>query len=126
MGAGPPRPGRPQEIAYYLAYAPVGTSAVELVRVAGARWAIEGCFQTARNECGLGEYEVRRYPGWYRHITLAMLAHFFLTATAAAAGSKKGQQKRPGALTTLTVEEVRRLLAAHCPRNLGADVATAR
>ncbi|MFJ2591207.1 hypothetical protein ACIO3Q_42845, partial [Streptomyces sp. NPDC087538] len=27
----------------------------------------------------------RRYPGWYRHITLAMLAHAFLTALAAQA-----------------------------------------
>ncbi len=40
--------------------------------------------QAAKNECGLDEYEVRRYPGWYRHITLAMLAHAFLAAMAAA------------------------------------------
>ncbi len=46
------------------------------------RWAIEECFQAAKNECGLDQYEVRRYVGWYRHITLAMLAHAFLAATA--------------------------------------------
>ncbi|MEU1630533.1 hypothetical protein ABZ746_35665, partial [Streptomyces sp. NPDC020096] len=40
-------------------------------------------FQAAKNECGLDQYEVRRYPGWYRHITLAMLAHAFLAAMAA-------------------------------------------
>jgi SRSO17 transposase len=50
---------------------PCGT----LVRIAGMRWAIEECFQAAKNECGLDQYEVRRYVGWYRHITLAMLAH---------------------------------------------------
>lgn len=47
------------------------------MRVAGARWAIEECFQAAKNECGLDQYEVRRYVGWYWHITLAMLAHAY-------------------------------------------------
>ncbi len=35
----------------------------------------------AKNECGLDQYEVRRYVGWQRHITLAMLAHPFLAVT---------------------------------------------
>lgn len=83
---------RPDEIAYYLAYAPTGTTVTELVRIAGTRWAIEEGFQAAKNECGLDQYEVRRYPGWYRHITLAMLAHAFFAAMAAAAGN--GPQKR--------------------------------
>lgn len=75
----------PGELAYYLAYAPVDAGIAELARVAGSRWAIEECFQAAKNECGLDEYEVRRYVGWYRHITLAMLAHAFLTVLAAQA-----------------------------------------
>jgi SRSO17 transposase len=79
---------KPDEIAYYLAYAPLETTVQELVRVAGARWAIEECFQAAKNECGLDQYEVRRYVGWYRHVTLAMLAHAFLTVTAHHAGEK--------------------------------------
>jgi hypothetical protein len=45
--------------------------------------AIEKTFQTAKNEVGLDHYQVRRYPGWHRHITLAMLAHAFLTFTRA-------------------------------------------
>ena len=28
---------------------------------------------------GLDQYEVRRWDGWYRHITLAMLAHAYLS-----------------------------------------------
>ncbi|MFH8590154.1 hypothetical protein ACH4GP_38275, partial [Streptomyces celluloflavus] len=55
----------------------------QLIAVAGARWAIEACFQSAKGECGLDHYQVRRYQGWYRHITLAMAAHAFLTATRA-------------------------------------------
>lgn len=74
---------RPDEIAYYFAYAPVACTVADLARVAGMRWAIEECFQAAKNECGLDEYEVRRYVGWYRHITLAMLAHAFLAGLAA-------------------------------------------
>ncbi|MEU9671717.1 hypothetical protein AB0E25_40645 [Streptomyces bobili] len=61
---------RPDEIAYYLGYAPLDVGVDELVRVAGFRWAIEECFQAAKNECGLDEYEVRRYVGWYRHMGL--------------------------------------------------------
>jgi SRSO17 transposase len=76
----------PGELAYYLAYAPGGIEIAELAHIAGSRWAIEECFQAAKNECGLDEYEVRRYPGWYRHITLAMLAHAVLTALAAQTG----------------------------------------
>ncbi|MEU2718524.1 IS701 family transposase [Streptomyces sp. NPDC007205] len=44
---------RTDDIAYYLAHAPTGTSVSELVEVAGSRWAIEACFQSAPNECDL-------------------------------------------------------------------------
>jgi SRSO17 transposase len=68
------------ECAYYLCYAPVGKDTIEaLVRVAGERWKIEQCFQTAKGECGLDHYEVRHWRGWYRHITLSMLAHAVLS-----------------------------------------------
>ena len=49
----------------------------ELVQVAGRRWAIEECFEAAKGPVGLDQYEVRRWDGWYRHITLAMLAHAY-------------------------------------------------
>jgi SRSO17 transposase len=76
------------ELAFYRCHAPAGASLHELVRVAGARWAIEECFQAAKNETGLDEYEVRRYDAWYRHITLSMLAHAWLAAQAAHAAEK--------------------------------------
>jgi SRSO17 transposase len=62
---------------------PLVTGDDELIWVAGARWAVEDCFQTAKNEVGLDHYQVRRYDAWYRHITLAMLAHTYLAVTAA-------------------------------------------
>jgi SRSO17 transposase len=72
-----------QERAYYLCAAPAGTGDEELIRVAGARWAVEECFQSAKNETGLDQYQVRRYDAWYRHVTLAVLAHAYLAVTAA-------------------------------------------
>ncbi|SCK52026.1 DDE superfamily endonuclease [Streptomyces sp. LamerLS-316] len=65
---------RPKEISYYIAYCPAETTLHELIRLAGIRWADEECFQTAMQECGLDDYEVRRYPGRHRHVPLAMAA----------------------------------------------------
>src|SRR4051794_33903695 len=76
----------PSDVAYYLAAAPARTPLRALARIAGTRWAIEETFQTAKSEVGLDHYQVRRWPGWYRHITLAMLAHAFLTITRAGTG----------------------------------------
>ncbi|MCZ0999408.1 IS701 family transposase [Streptomyces mirabilis] len=62
-----------------IAYCPADTTLDELIQIAGSRWAVEECFQTAKQECGLDDYQVRRYPGWHRHMTLAMAAHACLT-----------------------------------------------
>lgn len=78
----------PTDIAYYVCYGKRGTRLRELVRVAGARWAIEESFQTAKNEVGLDNYQVRRYDAWYAHITLAMATAAFLAATRAAEAEK--------------------------------------
>ncbi|MCI0690201.1 MAG: IS701 family transposase [Sporichthyaceae bacterium] len=79
------RPVGDGEHAYFLCHTPTPTPLAELVRVAGSRWAIEECFQSAKNETGLDHYQVRRYDAWYRHITLSMLAHAFLAVLAGAA-----------------------------------------
>jgi len=88
----------PTDLAYYLCHGPERTPLHELVRVAGARWAIEETFQTAKGQVGLDQYQVRRYDSWYRHITLVMLAHAFLTVTTAQtnaeAGGKRGLPAR--------------------------------
>ncbi|WP_449657850.1 IS701 family transposase [Streptomyces lancefieldiae] len=76
------------ERAYYLVHAPANTPQTEIVRAAGARWAIEECFQAAKNEAGLDHYQVRQYPAWYRHITLAMAAAAHLTAVRTTTGEK--------------------------------------
>jgi len=67
------------ELTYYAVFAPADTALSTLVHVAGQRWTIEACLEVAKNEVGLDEYEVRHWHGWYRHITLSMLALAFLT-----------------------------------------------
>jgi SRSO17 transposase len=81
----------PTEIAYYVCFGRRGTRLRELVRVAGSRWAVEESFQTAKNEVGLDQYQVRRYDAWYAHITLAMTAAAFLVITRALEAAKGGQ-----------------------------------
>jgi SRSO17 transposase len=78
------------ELAHYLCFCPPESSLADLVAVAGRRWAIEESFQTAKGEVGLDHYQVRRYEAWYRHITLACLAHAYLTVTRAARDGEKG------------------------------------
>jgi hypothetical protein len=61
----------------------------ERVRVAGTRWTVENCFETAKGEVGLDEYAVRSWTGWHRHITLALFALADLAVLRKAAGGEK-------------------------------------
>ncbi len=70
------------ELAFYHCHNPHHAGFGELVHVAGARWPIEECFGSGKNEAGLDNYQVRTWNAWHRHITLAMLAHTFLAVTA--------------------------------------------
>jgi SRSO17 transposase len=85
-----------RERAYYVVFAPAAATLAEVVRVAGARWRIEQAFEAAKQEVGLDEYEVRKYDGWYRYVTLALFAHAFLAvARARAAPRKRGARHGP-------------------------------
>jgi SRSO17 transposase len=84
------------KLAYYVCHAPHGTSLEALVRVAGMRWTIEECFEAAKGEVGLDQYEVRSWHGWYRHITLSMFAHAYLAALSAHQVDMNGFKKKPG------------------------------
>jgi SRSO17 transposase len=65
---------RPAERAYFLARGPADTARAALIRVAGTRWRVEECLELAKGDCGLDEYEVRSWTGWYRHVTLSLFA----------------------------------------------------
>ena len=85
------------EVSYYVVGGPKKTSLAQMARVAGTRWAIEESFETGKGEVGLDHYEVRSWTGWYRHITLAMLAHAYLTVMRArAVAEETGAEKKLG------------------------------
>jgi SRSO17 transposase len=89
----------PKERAYYRVFAPAETTLQEMVAVAGKRWAVEECFAMAKGEVGLDQYEVRSGTGWYRHVTLSLLAHAYLTVVRAQVLGKTPQKRRRPAKT---------------------------
>lgn len=70
----------PSEVAWYLSNAPLEISLATLAHVASTRFVIEQLFGEAKDDVGLDHYEVRSWPAWHRHITLAMLAHTWLAS----------------------------------------------
>jgi SRSO17 transposase len=104
----------PHDMAYYMVFGPANTSVATLARVAGMRWTVEECFEVAKQEVGLDDYEVRSWHGWYRHITLAMLALAFLVAmrvklNASPPPTGHDASSRPG--VALSVCEIRHLIS---------------
>ena len=103
----------PTELAYYLVYAPPATPLPIMVLAIGARWRIEEDLE-ATKDLGLDHYEVRSYLGWYRHITLVLLAYAFLVGICVQDRSQHGppEESIPSSpLRALTPSEVQHLLA---------------
>ena len=63
---------------YYLSNADADTPLKDFARVAKAEHRIEECFQRAKSEAGLGDYQVRNWIGWQHHQTLSLIAAWFL------------------------------------------------
>jgi hypothetical protein len=91
----------------YVCNAPASVSLETLARLSGMRWPMEMCFEASKQYLGMGDYEVRSWRGWHQHMTLGILAHFFLGPSAAAV--KKN-------VRGLTVPQVHLLLMAVLPR----------
>jgi len=66
------------ELKTYVCNAPATTSLETLARLSGMRWPIETCFEEGKQYLGMGDYEVRSWRGWHHHMTLCILAHFFV------------------------------------------------
>lgn len=88
---------KPAERAYVLVFAPCGTTLAQMATAIGTRWTVEQCFEEGKGEVGLDHYEVRSWQGWYRHITLCMLAHAFLVVlrTQSHILSVEDEEKKP-------------------------------
>ena len=66
------------ETHYALSDAAADVPLEELVRARFARHKIEEVFEAAKGEVGLAQYEVRGWVGWHHHVTLSLLALWFL------------------------------------------------
>lgn len=75
-----PLPGHAGERKYYFSTLPRGSSLGGLTELAHSRWAIEQFYEDAKGECGLSDYQGRRWDGFHRHLSLSMLAYSFLMA----------------------------------------------
>ncbi len=84
----------PEDVAYFFTHAPKRTPLKKIVSIAGSRWAIEECFEQAKQEAGLDEYEVRSWVGWHRHITLSMLAHATLAVIRSQVHSQRSKKRK--------------------------------
>jgi SRSO17 transposase len=67
------------QIDYALSNAGADVPLVEMVRAQRQRHRIEEFFGAGKGEAGLGHYEVRSWVGWHHHMTLAMVATWFLS-----------------------------------------------
>jgi SRSO17 transposase len=79
----------PTEVVYYRVCAPKETTLQQIVQVAGQRWKVEEAIERAKGECGLDQYEVRSWTGWYRHVTLSLVAQFCATLMAEQANAEQ-------------------------------------
>lgn len=85
----------PDDLTAYTVFAPEGTTLDALARIGGSRWHVEIAFEEAKGEVGLDEYEVRSWVGWYRHITLPLVAHAVLAAMRATGHDRDASVREP-------------------------------
>ena len=67
-----------EEIKYFVSNAPGGADHKEMLQAAFARWHIEKWFERAKQEAGLGAFEVRTYCSLIKHWLCARIAMLFL------------------------------------------------
>jgi Transposase DDE domain len=82
-----PLPGEPssaenkegeEELKYYYSTLRAEVSLERMASLAKSRWAIEQFYEDGKGECGLSDYQGRRWEGLHRHLALSMLAYSFL------------------------------------------------
>ena len=91
------RQTRTGEIKYFLSNAAENASLDDMLRAAFARWHVEKWFEHAKQECGLGAFEVRTYSSLIRHWLCSSLAMLFLAEqTTRLRGEKSADHLRAG------------------------------
>jgi SRSO17 transposase len=92
---------------YTLSNASAEVPLARVVGVHGQRHGVEELLQAGKGEVGLGHYELRSWMGWHHHMTLSMLALWFLILE-----KDRLRKKNPGANGAATAGGVRPVVAA--------------
>jgi len=86
-----------KEMKYFISNAPASTPVEEMLQAAWARWHVEKWFERAKQEVGLGAFEVRTYQSLVRHwLICGMLMTFLTEQTIRFRGEKSGHHLRAG------------------------------
>ncbi len=95
------------DLAFFTTWCPTGTPVETLVAVEGHRWAIEDSFETVKNEFGLDHNESRSWHGWYRHVSLVMLAFAMMAVIRHRANSPPPKKTKRRTTTKLKISPIR-------------------
>lgn len=95
----------PGRLKFSLSNAAADTTTERLAYMQGQRYFVERALQDAKQQGGLGEYQVRSWRGWHHHTALVMMAMLFLTKERIAIGEP-----------TLTAADVQMMLVHYLPR----------
>ena len=90
-----PEGGEEVATKYYLAMLPADTPLKRLGELAHSRWAIEQFYEDSKGECGLGDYQGRRWEGFHRHMALVMLAYSFLMMQSTVSAQRPSKEGFP-------------------------------
>ena len=96
---------QPNRLKYSLSNAPLDTALERLAYMQGQRYFIERALEDAKQQGGLGEYQVRGWRGWHHHVALVMMAMLFLSRERLEIGEP-----------TLTAADVQMMLVHYLPR----------
>ena len=66
------------KIKYSLSNADENTSLKRLVYMQAQRYWVERSFQDSKMQCGLGEYQARKWRSWHHHMAMVMMAMLFM------------------------------------------------
>ena len=91
------------ELKFFLSNAPQDTPLATFVWLSGMRWPVETCFEHSKQEIGLGDYQVRSWTGWHHHMTMCLLAHYFLVRMQLRLKEKAPKLTLPQAILLLKV-----------------------
>jgi SRSO17 transposase len=81
--------GRDPQVWYTLSNATVDVPLAPVVVAHGGRHGVEELFEDGNQEVGLSHYEVRSWTGWHHHMTLSLLALWFVQRERLTIGEKK-------------------------------------